>query len=71
MPQTCRLGFVSLCGLTGRTPPYSINARHAEAVVNVAVEFKDSRVVVPGYAEQLLPDSWLPLAFLVLDNKLC
>lgn len=70
-PQTCRGGFVSLCELAGRTPSYSIYARHAEAIVDVAVEFEDGRAMVPRYSEQLLPVSWLPLAFLVLDNKLC
>ncbi len=70
-PQTCRGGFVSLRGLAGTTPPYAVDTRHAEAIVDVAVEFEDGRVVVPRYSEQLLPGSWLPLAFLVLDNKLC
>lgn len=70
-PQTCRGGFVSLCWLAGTTPPYSVNTRHAEAIVDMAVEFEDGRVVVARYSEQLLPVSWLPLAFLVLDNKLC
>lgn len=70
-PQTCWGGFVSLCGLAAWTPSYSVNTRHAEAIVDVAVEFEDGRVVVPRYSEQLLPVSRLPLAFLVLDNKLC
>lgn len=71
MPQTCWGGFVSLCGLAGRTPPYSVNTRHTEAIVDVAVELEDGRVVVAGHSEQFLPVSWLPLAFLVFDNKLC
>lgn len=70
-PQTCRRGFVSLRGLAGGTPPYGVNARHAEAVVDVAVELQHGRVVVPGHSEQLLPVPRLPLALLVLDNKLC
>lgn len=71
MPQTCWGGFVSLCGLAGRTPSYSVNTRHAEAIVDVAIEFEDGRIMIPWYTEQLLPVSRLPLAFLVLDNKLC
>lgn len=71
MPQTCWWGFVSLCGLAGRTPPHSIDTRHTEAIVNVTMELQDGRVVVPRYSEQLLPVSRLPLAFLILDNKLC
>lgn len=70
-PQTCWGGFVSLRGLAAWTPSYSVNTRHAEAIVDVAVEFEYGRVVVPRYSEQLLPVSRLPLAFLVLDNKLC
>lgn len=70
-PPTCRWGFVSLCGLAGRTPSYGVDARHAEAVVNVAVKFQDSGAVVPRHSEQLFPVSWLPLAFLILNNKLC
>lgn len=69
--QTCWGGFVSVGGLAGRTPPYSVDSRYAEAIVNVAVEFEDNRVVVPRHSEQLFPVSRLPLVFLVLNNKLC
>lgn len=71
IPQTCRGSFVSLCGLAGRTNPYSIHTRHAEAIVDVAVEFEDGGDLVPRYSEQLLPVSWFPLALLVLNDKLC
>lgn len=69
--QTCWGGFVSLCRLAWTTPPYRVDSRYAEAIVHVAVEFEDSEVVVPRYSEQLFPVSWLPLVFLVLNNKLC
>ncbi len=42
LPQTCRGGLVSLCGLAGRTPPHSVDSRNTEAIVDVAVEFEDS-----------------------------
>lgn len=71
MPQTCWGGFVSFWGLTGRTPSYSVNTRHTEAIVDMAIEFEDGQIVIPWDTEQLLPVSRLPLAFLVLDNKLC
>lgn len=40
-PQTCRWGFVSLCGLAGATPPDAVHTKHSEAIVDVPMELKD------------------------------
>lgn len=69
--QTCCRGLVSLCWLAGWSPPYSVNTGHTEVIVNMSMELEDRWVVVTGYSEQLLPAPWLPLAFLILNNKLC
>lgn len=71
MPQTCWGGSVALCGLAGRTPSYSVNSWHTETIVDMAVELEKSWIVIPRHSQQLLPVSWLPLAFFILDNKLC
>lgn len=68
-PWTCWGGFVYLCGLAGRPRPHGVHAVHAEAIVDVTIEFEESRVVVPGYPEQLLPVAW-QLAFFIFNNEL-
>lgn len=69
--RTCRRSFVSLCWLAGTAGPHGVYGGHSEAIVDVAVELEHGRVVVPRYLEQLFPVAWLPLAFFILNNKLC
>lgn len=71
MLETCRRGFVSLRGFAGGTPPHGVDAGHAEAIVDVSVKLEDGRVMVSRHSMQFLPIPRLPLALLVLDNKLC